>query len=72
MTESSSSPAASLTTSSEDYGGAYYASHLGGSDAYSWESDSWREFFTRMAMLGSTGPGSSGAKRQREEGGACL
>ena len=49
MTESSSSPAASLTTSSEDYGGAYYASHLGGSDAYSWESDSWREFFTRMA-----------------------
>ncbi|MBL0747190.1 class I SAM-dependent methyltransferase [Nocardioides baculatus] len=49
MSESSSSPTAGLTTSSEDYGGAYYASHLGGADAYSWESESWREFFTRMA-----------------------
>ncbi len=50
MSETSSSRrSASLTTSSDDYGGAYYASHLGGEDSYSWESDSWREFFTRMA-----------------------
>lgn len=49
MSETSSRRTASLTTSSEDYGGAYYASHLGGSDSYSWDSDSWREFFTRMA-----------------------
>jgi SAM-dependent methyltransferase len=49
MSETSSSRTAGLTTSSEDYGGAYYASHLGGSDSYSWDSDSWREFFTRMA-----------------------
>lgn len=49
MSETSSGRNVGLTTSSEDYGGAYYASHLGGSDSYSWDSDSWREFFTRMA-----------------------
>jgi SAM-dependent methyltransferase len=49
MSETNMSRTGSPTTSSEDYGGAYYASHLGGSDSYSWESDSWRKFFTRMA-----------------------
>ncbi len=49
MSEATSGQRASLTTSSEDYGGDYYASHLGGQDNYSWDSQSWREFFTRMA-----------------------
>jgi SAM-dependent methyltransferase len=49
MSGTSSTGSPGLTTSSEDYGPAYYASHLGGGDAYSWDSDSWREFFTRMA-----------------------
>lgn len=49
MSKATSGPNAGLTTSSEDYDGTYYATHLGGGDAYSWESASWREFFTRMA-----------------------
>lgn len=49
MSEATSGQRSSLTTSSQDYGGDYYASHLGGEDYYSWDSDSWREFFTRMA-----------------------
>ena len=38
-----------VTTSSADYAGAYYATHLGGTEEYSWDSDSWREFFTKVA-----------------------
>lgn len=49
MSEATPGQDARLTTSSEDYGGDYYATHLGGGDAYSWDSESWREFFTRMA-----------------------
>ncbi len=37
-------------TTSEDYSGTYYASHLGGTEDYSWETDSWREFFTHVAQ----------------------
>lgn len=46
---SDAAPRGQVTTSSADYAGAYYATHLGGTDEYSWESDSWREFFTKVA-----------------------
>lgn len=43
------SPHGQVTTSSGDYGGAYYATHLGGDEEYKWESESWRAFFTQVA-----------------------
>lgn len=41
-------PGASPGTSAEDYELTYYSSHLGGED-YGWETESWREFFRRVA-----------------------
>jgi SAM-dependent methyltransferase len=38
-----------VTTSSADYAGVYYATHLGGTEEYSWDSESWRAFFTKVA-----------------------
>ncbi|HEY3737297.1 MAG TPA: methyltransferase domain-containing protein [Jatrophihabitans sp.] len=39
----------SLSTGSSDYGAQYYQAHLGSSDDYSWETPSWRNFFTNVA-----------------------
>lgn len=37
------------STKSSDYSERYYQAHLGSSEDYSWESPSWREFFTNAA-----------------------
>jgi SAM-dependent methyltransferase len=48
MTAPATEPSEGGTTSS-DYGSRYYAGHLGDAD-YSWNNESWREFFLQVAQ----------------------
>lgn len=38
-----------LGTTTNDYTGCYFASHLGSDEDYSWDSPGWRTFFTTVA-----------------------
>lgn len=40
---------AALTTGSDDYGKNYYASHLGSTEDYDWDTPAWRGFFSLVA-----------------------
>ena len=49
LTTQSGTGAHQLGTTSGDYTMGYYATHLGGDEEYSWDSPSWRAFFSNVA-----------------------
>src|ERR1035437_2803921 len=49
LTTQSGTGAHQLGTTSGDYTMGYYATHLGGDEEYSWDSPSWRAFFSYVA-----------------------
>ena len=49
MTTHSGAGTSQLGTTTDDYTGCYYASHLGSNEEYGWDSPGWRAFFTNVA-----------------------